>query len=155
MLKVIGSHAERLAAVGAHVRLLAGVQRRVYLRADWAMRALIENKVGAGSLPGTDRSSKTAYLKISGRFERFMAHLARELSLTVHVLPVTAHAARAPEPFAAIDADVREFARVFAYVDLQAVLVNEPVSAVNHLIIAIAYITGKLTQHYNADTDAV
>ena len=32
VLKVIGSHAERLAAVGAHVRLLACVQRRMDLQ---------------------------------------------------------------------------------------------------------------------------
>lgn len=54
-----------------------------------------------------------------------MAHLARELSLAVNVLPVAVHAARAAEALAAIDAHVRELAGVLAHVDLQAILVDE------------------------------
>ena len=95
------------------------------------------------------------YLKISWRFERFTAHLARELALAVHVLPVAAHAARTPESFAAIDTHVREFACVFAYVDFQAIFVDESALIRKCFTISIYEPDTKLTQHCNVDTDAV
>jgi hypothetical protein len=66
------------------------------------------------------------HLKVSGRFEGFVAYRTGKLALTVHILSVAVHAARAAESLTAIRTRVRKLARVLPHVDVQPVLVNEP-----------------------------
>ena len=70
--------------------------------------------------------TKLNHLKVSGRFEGFVAYRTGKLALTVHILSVTVHAARAAESLTAIRTRVRKLARVLPHVDVQPVLVDEP-----------------------------